>query len=164
MNTRPSQAHQPMLKHTEIHPKVSGHVPLAPRWQGGTCPWYPGRCKAHRCRCPGSLLSPQPPGYFHRASGSSQDTARQGWKSGLLFRCIRKESIRSMRNGSWRDVALPSEFLRVKWIESLHRYESTETVETAILVIIIGVFIAGQLTDTNNLEILQKAALKKQTS
>lgn len=66
-----------MLRHAETEPNVSADVPLAPTWQGGTCPWYPGRCKAHRCRCPGSLLWPPPPGYFHLASGSNRGTARQ---------------------------------------------------------------------------------------
>lgn len=49
-------------------------------WLGGTCPWYPGRCKARRCRCPGSLRLPPPPGYFRLASGSSQGTAGQDEK------------------------------------------------------------------------------------
>lgn len=61
----------------ENRPDISSGVPLAPKWQGETCPWYLGRCKAHRCRCPGSPLQPRPPGYFHLASGSTQGTRRQ---------------------------------------------------------------------------------------
>lgn len=56
---------------------LAAAVPLAPKWQGETCPWFLGHCKAHRCRCPGSLLLPRPPGYFRLASGSSQGTEKR---------------------------------------------------------------------------------------
>lgn len=72
-------AHQCTLRLAADRSKPAmSDLPLAPNWQGGTCPWYPGRCKAYRCRCPGSLLWPPPPGYFRLVSGSNQGTTRQG--------------------------------------------------------------------------------------
>lgn len=89
MSTHKHTSWRLVLKHVETEHRTLGNmsreVPLAPRWQGGTCPWYPGRWKAHRCRCPGSLLWPPPPGYFHLASGSNRGTTRQ--EEGIWYTC-----------------------------------------------------------------------------
>lgn len=54
---------------------LAGKLPSVPVGQGETGPSYPGRYKAHRCKCREHLRLPPLSGSTHLPAGSSQNTA-----------------------------------------------------------------------------------------
>lgn len=72
----PSTLHTPETPPgTPARAGTAGTLPSVPVGQGETGPSYPGRYKAHRCKCREHLRLPPRFGSTHLPAGSSQSTA-----------------------------------------------------------------------------------------